>query len=215
MKAKKGGRAKSLQQRLTIPRQSRNVPIMSDTATQDPPGQMTLAEFLDWDDGTRTRYQLLDGRPVAMAPPSAPHGALVAALIGQLSPRLTPGCRLVAEAGIVRSGNENSYYQADLALTCQPVLGQIYLREPRLIIEVLSQATRQNDLGPKLEEYRDIASVETIVHVHADKRRISTIRRQGAGWFVLDYLGGMAPILDDPALALDVTALFAGLEDRS
>ena len=30
--------------------------------------RMTVAEFLTWDDGTGTRYELIDGRPVAMAP---------------------------------------------------------------------------------------------------------------------------------------------------
>jgi hypothetical protein len=28
---------------------------------------MTLAEFLEWDDGTDRRYELLDGVPVMMA----------------------------------------------------------------------------------------------------------------------------------------------------
>ena len=31
--------------------------------------RMTLDEFLRWDDGTETRYELVDGFPVAMAPP--------------------------------------------------------------------------------------------------------------------------------------------------
>jgi Uma2 family endonuclease len=30
---------------------------------------MTLEEFLRWDDGTETRYELVGGIPVAMAPP--------------------------------------------------------------------------------------------------------------------------------------------------
>jgi Uma2 family endonuclease len=34
---------------------------------------MTVAEFLTWDDGTDTRYELVDGRPVAMAPVTAGH----------------------------------------------------------------------------------------------------------------------------------------------
>ena len=29
---------------------------------------MTVAEFLNWDDGTDTRYELINGRLVAMAP---------------------------------------------------------------------------------------------------------------------------------------------------
>ena len=32
---------------------------------------MTLAEFLDWDDGTDTRYELVRGKVVARAAPSA------------------------------------------------------------------------------------------------------------------------------------------------
>ena len=32
---------------------------------------MTLEEFACWEDGTDTRYQLLAGEPVAMAPASA------------------------------------------------------------------------------------------------------------------------------------------------
>jgi hypothetical protein len=35
--------------------------------------RMTVTEFLIWDDGTDTRYELIDGRPVAMAPVAASH----------------------------------------------------------------------------------------------------------------------------------------------
>jgi Uma2 family endonuclease len=38
--------------------------------------RMTLAEFLRWEDGTDTRYELLGGSPVAMAPPAIAHGVL-------------------------------------------------------------------------------------------------------------------------------------------
>ena len=39
--------------------------------------RMTVAEFLDWDDGTDTRYELIDGQPVAMAPVSPSHSIIV------------------------------------------------------------------------------------------------------------------------------------------
>ena len=42
--------------------------------------RMSLAEFLEWDDGTDTRYELIDGRPRAMAPPIEAHGTIVANL---------------------------------------------------------------------------------------------------------------------------------------
>ena len=37
---------------------------------------MTVAEFLDFDDGTDTRYELVEGRPVAVNPPKVRHVAL-------------------------------------------------------------------------------------------------------------------------------------------
>ena len=46
--------------------------------------RMTVDEFLRWEDGTDTRYQLLDGATVAMAPPAPRHGILAAALAAEL-----------------------------------------------------------------------------------------------------------------------------------
>ena len=37
---------------------------------------MTLDEFLRWDDGTETHYELIGGFPVAMAPPAEAHRIL-------------------------------------------------------------------------------------------------------------------------------------------
>lgn len=39
--------------------------------------RMTVAEFLTWDSPGDVRYQLLDGMPMAMAPPAEAHGAMV------------------------------------------------------------------------------------------------------------------------------------------
>ena len=37
--------------------------------------RMTVAEFVRWEDGTDTRYELLAGSPVAMAPPTVAPGS--------------------------------------------------------------------------------------------------------------------------------------------
>ena len=42
--------------------------------------RMTLDEFLCWEDGTDTRYELVGGFPAAMAPPARAHGMLCARL---------------------------------------------------------------------------------------------------------------------------------------
>ena len=50
--------------------------------------RMSLAEFLEWDDGTDTRYELIDGRPRPMAPPIEAHGTTVANLVCHIGNRL-------------------------------------------------------------------------------------------------------------------------------
>ena len=39
--------------------------------------RMTVADFVHWDDGTDTRYELAHGAPVAMAPPSGRHAEIM------------------------------------------------------------------------------------------------------------------------------------------
>ena len=50
--------------------------------------RMTVAEFLQWEDGTDIRYELLGGSPVAMAPPAPAHGFLAARLCARIEDAL-------------------------------------------------------------------------------------------------------------------------------
>lgn len=54
--------------------------------------RMTVDEFLDWDDGTETRYELVDGQPVAMASATPEHNEIALAISLALSSRTPPNC---------------------------------------------------------------------------------------------------------------------------
>ena len=69
---------------------------------------MTLDAFLDLDDGTDRRYELIGWRPVAMAPPNERHGTLVASIIVALGSRLPQNCRVLTEAGVVLSSRNDT-----------------------------------------------------------------------------------------------------------
>ena len=107
---------------------------------------LTVDEFLAWDDGTDRRHQLLRGVVTMMAPPQAVHGRLVSRLDRLLGRGLQPPCEPVTEAGIKPAHRGDTYYQADLAVTCRPLeRGQVYLVDPVLIVEVLSPSTAATD----------------------------------------------------------------------
>ena len=59
----------------------------------------TLEEFLAFDDGTDTSYQLFEGRIVAMKPPLRGHGTLVVRLAAMVSSQSKPPCEAMAEVG--------------------------------------------------------------------------------------------------------------------
>src|SRR5437763_7247467 len=102
---------------------------------------MTLDEFLRWDDGTETHYELIDGFPVAMAPPAAAHRMLTVGLVSRIDTALAARrpCNAQVEAGVVRADRADTYFEADIAATCERhEFGQQALTEPFLIIEVLS-----------------------------------------------------------------------------
>lgn len=134
--------------------------------------RMTVEEFLGWDSGDGSAYELYAGQPVAMAPPSTAHSILTSNLARHLGNALDGRhhCTVRSEAGII-AGMGMSWYQADLAVTCYPHRAeQREVIEPRLIVEVLSPSSEDEDRKVKLPAYRTIPSVEEVVLV--DPRRI-------------------------------------------
>ena len=174
--------------------------------------RMTLAEFLDWDDGTDTRYELIDGQVVAMAPPRDAHGTIVMNLGLALGPSLKAPCRMVASAGITRAERDDSFYVADLAVTCdEPASQRAFLPEPRLIIEVLSRSTAAHDHGRKGEDYRRIASVQEILFVSSDERRAVLWRREARRWVIEDFIGEASVRLTSVDALIPLSAVYASV----
>lgn len=171
----------------------------------------TLDEFLAFDDGTDTRYELFEGQIVAMAPASDVHGALVARLAVRIGAGLRPPCEVVIEAGIVPPERADSWYQADLAVTCAGLKGQQFIGEPILIAEVLSPSTAATDRERKLPDYRSIPSLQDILVISSTEARIEHFRREPDGWKIHDLRGQGTLRLETFDLTIDLAELYAGI----
>jgi Uma2 family endonuclease len=174
--------------------------------------RMSLAAFLEWDDGTDARYELVDGRIVAMAPTIEAHGTIVANFARHIGNRLKAPCRVVVEAGITPADRADTWYEADLVVTCAPPeRGARAITEPRLIVEVLSPSTAAHDRGVKLTDYRRIASVEQILVVASEDRHVEVWRRAADGWTVQDLIGDAAILLAIDGQPLPLAAVYEGV----
>jgi Uma2 family endonuclease len=153
---------------------------------------MTLDEFLCWDDGTETHYELIGGFPVAMAPPAEAHRILSMRLGARIDAALASRrpCNAQAEAGIVRADRADTYFEADIAATCAPnEPGRQAIKDPFLIVEILSPSTERHDRRVKLPAYRQIETVQEILLVASDDRYAELHRRVGGQW-VTEILRG-------------------------
>jgi Uma2 family endonuclease len=155
---------------------------MSDTALR----KMTLEEFLRWEDGTDTRYELIGGFPVAMAPSREAHGVLAIRLGARIEGALAKRrpCRAISEAGVLDPDRSDTFFVADIAVTCAPFGRSQYVQDPVLLVEILSPSTERHDRRIKIPAYQQIPSVQEILVVDSGARYAALHRRQGAQWII-------------------------------
>jgi Uma2 family endonuclease len=171
---------------------------------------MTVAEFLDWDDGTDTRYELVRGKLVAMAPTSARHSVIASKISAALEAGLTRPCYVGMNAGVVRPDRDDTFYEADLVVSCTPLRADMpTMPQPTIVIEILSPTTSDHDRGGKLYDYRRIDSVQEIALVASEQRHVEIWRRRGAKWEVEDLIGDSALGLETVGVTIPFVAIYA------
>ena len=172
----------------------------------------TLEEFLAFDDGTDTSYQLFEGRIVAMNPPLVGHAALVGRLIRIIGNQLKPPCEVYAEAGVIPVNRRHSWCKADLIVTCTPGNYQDqFIAEPVLVVEVLSPTTGATDFSHKLPDYQQIPSMRDVLLVSSMERLIRHWRRKGDGWIEHAHRRSATVRLSGLPAALRMPELYDGI----
>jgi Uma2 family endonuclease len=176
---------------------------------------MTLDEFLRWDDGSETHYELIGGFPVAMAPPAEAHSILTVRLVTRIDGGLSGRrpCRAQIESGVIRPDRADTYFVADIAATCAPIEpGRQAIKDPFLIVEILSPSTERQDRRVKLPAYRQIDTVQEILFVASDGLYAELHRRSGAQWITEILRGSDAVIaLASVGIAIPMSDLYDGI----
>jgi Uma2 family endonuclease len=113
-------------------------------------------------------------------------------------------CNAQGDAGILRPERPDTYFEADIAATCEShEFGQQALKEPFLIIEILSSSTERHDRRVKLPAYRQIETVQEIALVASDEIYAEVHRRAGPQW-ITDILRGGEAVLSLASLPIEI-----------
>ncbi|MCJ2072796.1 Uma2 family endonuclease [Methylobacterium sp. J-030] len=172
--------------------------------------RMRVAEYRRWVEPRpdEERWELLDGEPVLMAPPSARHQRIVLNVAQRLDALARErGCGAYPGLAILSAAMDDYAPYPDVVVHCGPTPPTGFVDDPLVIVEVLSPGTMTNDRGRKLAFYATVPSLQTLLIVYQNEPRIEVWRRD-ADW-AMEVIGP-AESVDLPELGgtLPMTAIY-------
>lgn len=179
---------------------------------------MTEDEYLAYDASHEGRHEFINGELVSMAGGSESHALATANVIALLHGALRGSpCRTYSNDLRVHLSETGLYAYPDITVVCGraelTATNPPSLLNPRVIVEVLSDSTEAHDRGAKAAHYRQRASVEAIVFVATEARRIEVLTRGVDGtWVLQEATTGEVPV-SPLGIALPVREVYAGFED--
>jgi Uma2 family endonuclease len=157
---------------------------------------MTPQEFDAWEDEQPVRHEYYYGEifaldadpsePEAMAGGSVAHSLITSNASFALKSALRGGpCRVFSPDLRVARDAAGHYGYPDVTVVCGAVAilpGTQIVTNPTLVVEVLSPSTEVWDRGGKLDAYRRMPTVQTVVLVGSTGRSVEVFTRDGDGW---------------------------------
>ncbi len=175
------------------------------------------ADYLALEQSTGLRHEWLDGQVYAMAGGTLAHGALSAAMIGELrNLALGCGCQVFSADAKVRVIVTGLATYPDASVVCGDVVTRPddpnALTNPSLLVEVLSDSTAGYDRGDKFEHYQHLASLKDYVLVSQYQKRVEVYSRDDTQRWVLRIAlaGESVPLTAMPG-SLDVDRVYQGI----
>jgi Uma2 family endonuclease len=188
-------------------------------ATHPQTAIVTLDEFIAAAEATDERLEFVDGQVVALSAPSLEHGLIAENIAFSLRTRLrTGGCRVLSQGNLVAADGSDDTFIPDVAVFCgeaqrRKVRGADVLRNPVVLVEVLSPSTADYDHGRKWLSYRGISSLQHYLLVAQDQPRVEWYTRHGEHfWHYAEAIGIGGEIrLGSLNVALSLAEIYEGV----
>jgi Uma2 family endonuclease len=173
----------------------------------------SFQDYLTVEEMNPVRHEFLDGEIYAMAGGTMLHAALSGAVLTALAMQLEGRCRTYTSDLRVRVLATGLASYPDVTVVCGKAEADPESKEtvvnPTVVVEVLSPATIDYDLGEKFEHYRQIPSLKAVVYVWQDRKQIEVRERTATGNWRSNVGGaGTTLAVDDLRSVLDVDALY-------
>jgi Uma2 family endonuclease len=182
--------------------------------------RMSLEDYLNYDDGTDSRYELVDGELVAMSLGKGEHGAIIMALRDALAEQVRlmgQGWTIIPSLVGIRSPRGTRWDTVRIPdITVVPTeqwegmrgreaLIELIEPPPLLVVEVVSESTQRVDYRSKRSEYAVLDIPEYWIVDPLDGVVIILMLDDGA--YESAEFRGEEPIVSPTFTGLDLTAI--------
>ena len=178
---------------------------------------MTEDEYLAYGLAHEGKYEFVNGELVAMSGCSLEHSLATMNVGALLHGRLRGApCRVHSPDVRVHIGETGMYAHPDVTVVCGRAelapTNPPSILNPRVVFEVLSPSTEAYDRGAKAAHYRQRPSIEAIVFVATEQRRVEVQTRNADGtWRLTEATTGEIAV-PPLKLALPLDEVYAGFD---
>jgi Uma2 family endonuclease len=183
--------------------------------TAQPRPRLTYAEYLEQEATSTEKHDFINGEVYAMAGGTIEHGALAAAVAGEVRNALAgKPCRTFSSDVRVSVEATGASFYPDVSVACGKLeaakADPHAIANPVVLIEVLSESTEAYDRGAKAFHYRRLPSLKEYVLVSQPERRIEVQRLNERGIWELHF-AGPGELVELPSLGISfaVDAVYA------
>jgi Uma2 family endonuclease len=158
----------------------------------------TFREYLELEEFANVKHEYFNGEIYAMAGGTPEHAALAAAISSAFMTALRGGpCRVFISDLRVRVQATGLATYPDVTIVCGELErdpeGRSTVLNPKIVIEVLSDSTAAYDRGEKLEQYKQIQSVQAVLLFSQTSQRVELHERTQRG-FQTAVIAGDQPL---------------------
>jgi Uma2 family endonuclease len=175
-----------------------------------PKPSYTPEEYLSIERDAEFKSEFMDGYIVAMVGASEPHNLIVTNSASELHSQLKGrDCRVYSSDMRVDLRERMMFAYPDVVVVCgAPQIADDRfhdnLRNPKLIIEVLSPSTERYDRGLKFFKYRRIESLEEYVLIAQDRPLVEQYVRQPNGDWLMTEISGLDGVVHLSSIECDL-----------
>jgi Uma2 family endonuclease len=174
-----------------------------------PKPRFTPEQYLEMERRADYRSEYLSGEIFAMAGATEAHNLIVTNLVGELRSRLRGRpCRTYPSDMKVEVGPSGLFTYPDVSVVCgEPRFHDDrhdMVRNPKLIVEVLSASTEAYDRGAKFAQYRRLDSLTDYLLISPSEYRAELFVRQPDSQWLLSEVTGDQGVIVIASLACDL-----------